>query len=137
MQQSNFGTFCNEGGLNFLRVGFGSLAAAPLYCTHRPRSALHGVVAVSLSLLPFSLQSPSLPHSHHNFLTMRPLASTATALRAINYVSVHNFAPKHLLIAFLSVTNCIPKGSQGHTLLTEITHYKISTFTLRHSPLIH
>ena len=62
---------------------FVSLAAAPLSCTHRACHKLHGVVAMS-SLL-FLLQSPSfLPDSCHNFLTMRPLASPATALRAIN-----------------------------------------------------
>ena len=61
---------------------FTLLATAPFSRTHWAHHGLHGG-SLSLSLLQFLRQSPS-SYSCHNFLTMRPLASPATALRTIN-----------------------------------------------------
>ena len=128
------------------RVLFASLGAAVLSRTHRSRSWLHGVEAAftlclllcfhaRLLALSSSLPSQLLPFWHRDNET----TSTATALRTINLCKciqlfvnrMFNCIPEWQ-IAFLSVTNCIPKHDKSHSWAWQITFLSVTNCIPEH-----
>ena len=140
------------------RALFASLGAADLSCTHRSQRGLHGIEAeftlcllfrfrARLLALPSSLPLQLWPFWHCDNET----ASAATVLRTLNLHTVYTFCKQDVLItfinetdvctqatsliAFVSMTNCIPEAWH-HTPPTEKTHCKISSLVPRHSAII-